>query len=582
MTRALLASVALAASVATSAPAHAAIFYVGWPGDRACDFTDVQAAIDHAEAVPGPDVIRLVHTRPYTAESLVIDDEDDLNLVGGYDHCADGTASGEKAVVEGAAGQSEPIVEVLGRGTVKLRFLELAGNTEGRGLDVACEGCTVQLLDVVVRDNAQGVRVQTANCWSGCPERTALLVGANVAITGNRSERLDGVPSQGAGIAVHRAIFDMSHAPGSEVSYNVSGGDGGGILLANASFGLVGALVIYNTAGENGGGIAVTGSSTLWMYPTGPGSLPRLRDNRAQGRGGALFVEGDLYGPGSSVTGWDTLIDGNFAEEGGAAYVASGSEGTTTLCLRSVRLVPEGDGMCGQARPPTGAVACPADEACNMVLDNVADYRGGAVMSYGPRTRVRLSHQRVMSNLGFSVFGHDDGVLAVSASDVRVDDSLIAENRPRFAIVLNSRLARTTIRRSTIANHGVWPLYLDDSGDLELVDSIVWEPDTTTLFRTGASGADLVRMVLAWEVESLGGPSPHVQATTNPGFVSLLDYRLRPDSPAVDFSDTTANVADLAGQARGVDLPEVIGGFGPLDLGAYELQNFRDGIVTSP
>jgi hypothetical protein len=46
---------------------------------------------------------------------------------------------------------------VRGRGTVKLQFLELWGNTEGKGLEVDCDGCTVQLLDVGMRWNAQGV-----------------------------------------------------------------------------------------------------------------------------------------------------------------------------------------------------------------------------------------------------------------------------------------------------------------------------------------------------------------------------------------------------------------------------------------
>jgi hypothetical protein len=71
-----------------------------------------------------------------------------------------------------------------------------------------------------------------------------------------------------------------------------------------------------------------------------------------------------------------------------------------------------------------------------------------------------------------------------------------------------------------------------------------------------------------------------VQAVPDPGFVSAGDYRLREDSPAVDFSDSGTAQPDLAGHPRGVDLPGVFDFYGPADLGAYERQ--RVPIVTSP
>jgi hypothetical protein len=138
---------------------------------------------------------------------------------------------------------------------------------------------------------------------------------------------------------------------------------------------------------------------------------------------------------------------------------------------------------------------------------------------------------------------------------------------------------RTIVRRSTVADNDVVAFYLYDSQDFDLADSVVWEPGDLSLFRDGTSGANLVRMVLASEVDSLG-PAPDVQAMLDPGFVSASDYRLREDSPAVDFSDSATAQPDLAGKARGIDLPVVFHFYGPADLGAYERQPVP--IVTSP
>jgi hypothetical protein len=128
MIRGLLKVLALAVmSLAIAGPARAAIFYVGSPDDAACDFDDLQAAINHAATMPGADVIRVVHTRSYVGQPVFIQDSGDLNVVGGYHDCSDGTASGEFAVLDGA-GSNLPLISVQGTGTVKLRFLALQNN----------------------------------------------------------------------------------------------------------------------------------------------------------------------------------------------------------------------------------------------------------------------------------------------------------------------------------------------------------------------------------------------------------------------------------------------------------------------
>jgi hypothetical protein len=570
--RAVFAAAAVAAGVA---PADAAIFYVGAPWDRACDFTDLQSAIDHARTVPGGDVIRVAAGQAYEHLALVIEDDASLNVVGGYNDCAD-TTSGYRSWLRGEGGPVAPIISVRGSGTVKLNSLDLWGNVDGKGLEVDCVGCTVQLIDVGVRGNAQGISVSTTNCWGACPAPARLIVGANVQVSQNRS--VGEVGQVGAGIAVHAAVLDMSRAAGSEVSYNEAARDGGGIHLSTQASGSIGTSVLYNAAGGDGGGIAVVNGSRLLLYPTGPGSRPRLFDNHAAGRGGALFLGDGWPEPGASVIGWDTAFEGNNAEDGGAVYVSAIAGGTARLCLRSLAAEPEADGPCPE-RAPREAVRCPVAMACNVILDNVADDLGAAVMSRGPGTRVHLSHQRLTSNFGWSVVSHEDTDGQTSQALVRIDDSLVTRNRPLFATVANVSALRTAVRRSTVADNDAFAFFLHDSLELELTDSIVWEPGHDTLVRSGASGTDLVRMVLASEVDSLG-PAPDVQAALDPGFLSDSDYRLRENSPAVDFSDSATAVRDLDGNPRGVDLPGVFDHFGPTDLGAFERQPVP--IVTSP
>ena len=571
MIRGPLQATAIAALTLIAAPARGAIFYVGAPGDRACSFSDIQAAIDHAASVPGPDVIRLVRTQPYTGQSLVISDSGDLNLVGGFDHCADGTASGH-STLEGSQGQSEPIITVRGLGTVKLRFLRLSGNHPGTGLDVHCPGCTVELLDSAVRDNGRGVYATTAGCAGVCPLQSRVRLGANVQVSAN-------VGSECAGLLVRNAVFDMSHAPGSEVSANRAEFNGGGVCLREGALGLVAGQFSDNEAGWNGGAIEVSGTSRLLLYPTGPGSSPVLRDNRAGRWGGAISVESVSPDGETSVIGWDVLLESNSALEGGAVSVVSDAEreSSATVCLRSLHAVPEADGLC-PTRAPLEAVSCPGPLRCGYLGDNVAEYFGSAVRSQGPRTRVHLAHQHVGWNPGASTFGHFDPNDAPGESEIRIDDSAVLWGGDVATMVL-LRAGRTTIRRSTITSAST-PFFLNDCGDFELVDSIVWAPAEATLVRMGTSGANAARMVLASEVESLGGPSPDVQATADPGLESFGVATLRLDSPAIDFSDTTVNVRDLAGNPRGIGLSEAFDRFGPRDLGAFERQH--EVILTEP
>jgi hypothetical protein len=579
MTRRLLPWISFAAMwLAGAAPARAAIFYVGTAGDPACDFTEIQAAVNHAASVPGPDVIRLVYTRSYAGQAVTIQDRGDLNIVGGFDNCSDGTASGGLAVLDGTGG-SPPLVSVFGPGTVKLRFLALQNNPTQPGLNVICPGCTVELLDTHIRYNGGGLQGQPGAGGVFAAAGALLRIRANVSISYNR-----GVDCGGVRLTLG-AVLDMSNAPGSRISDNVAEIDGGGLCVYD-SVAWIGAEVSRNTAGRDGGGIAVIGDSALLMYPTHPTFPPRVQDNVAGGRGGGIFAgTWDYYYTPvqhAFVGGWDAVIERNRARYGGGLYAANELDGDSrvAVCLRSMRAMPQLDGYCG-AGAPGGAVACAQPGQCNRVADNVAAFPGGvplslgaALQSAGPRTLIHISHAVLTGNRGWSLVGHGAGIVPSSDANVIIDDSLLADNALDFAAVFNQQVHTTKIRRSTIAGNTARPIRLDDYTLFYLTDAIVWEPGWPSLSRAGSTGVDFTYMVLASEVASLTATS-NVLLTSNPGFTDAAsgNYHLRPDSPAVDFSSTTAGFLDLDGQSRGVDLPAVPNRFGPRDLGAYERQN---------
>lgn len=553
-------------------PAHGAVHYVGAEDDAACEFSDVQSALNHAATVPGADVVRLVRTRAYPNQALVIDDTDDLDLVGGFNSCSDPEGTNALTLLDGGGGVVNPIVSVHGTGTVRLRALSLYGNN-GSGLSVIC-ACTVELSGMSIRHNegAPAVFVGGAS--------PLLRVGPNVGIAFNQAPAC-------AGLHLANAVLDMRFANGSRISDNVAEQDGGGLCLYDA-VGSISADVERNGAGRNGGGIAVFGNSVLQLFPTNASNPPRIASNTAGGRGGGLYVAPLGSGDHPSVTGWDTQFLSNRAHHGGAIHLANEVAGDTdaSLCLRSINALPEAGGEC-PAGVPDGALAChPAYSGCNRLADNVAEYPdsdlgglGAAVMSLGPRTRVHLSHARLYGNSGWSLLGHDDGLVPSTAARIRVDDSLLARNTLDAFVVFTRFIERITLQRTTLAGNDALPFRLHDFAAFDLHDSVVFEPGHETLVRSGSGGVESIDMVLASETASLN-PSSSVVQTSDPGFVdpAANDWHLRPGSPAIDFSDHVAGIQDLDGKPRHVALPGAPDRFGPTDLGAYERQDEGDGI----
>jgi len=559
----------------TTFDARAAVFYVGADTDAACDFTDVQSALNQAATTPGADVIRLVHARAYTNQALTVHGADDVDVLGGFDSCSDPNGAGPITVLDGSGGFANPIVSVNGSGTARLRDLMLYGNDNGSGLSVIC-ACTVELSNVTIHDNHGAPSVFAGG-------GSVLRIGANVEITSNEAQSC-------AGLHVANAVLDMSHAASSVVTDNVAAQDGGGLCLYNA-VASIGGVIENNTAGRHGGGIAVFGSSALLLYPTSAASRPIVAFNSAHDRGGGLYVAPLDDGDHPTVTGWDAQFLYNEANHGGAIHLDNEIGGDTSihLCLRSMRAFPAAGGDC-PIGVPDGAVACDAaSTGCNRLAGNRAQYPdsdlgglGAAVMSLGPRTRIHLSHAVVRGNDGWTLLGHDEGLVPATAAQIRIDDTLLAGNAIDNAVLFARFVEQVLVQRTTLAGNDATPFGMNNYGTFHLHDSVIFEPGHTTLERSGSTGVEFIDMVLAGETTSLN-PSSSVVQTFDPGFVDPAadNWHLRPESPAVDFSNHTNGIHDLEGHARRVDLPQMPNRFGPMDLGAYERQDFGDEIFEN-
>lgn len=89
--------------------------------------------------------------------------------------------------------------------------------------------------------------------------------------------------------------------------------------------------------------------------------------------------------------------------------------------------------------------------------------------------------------------------------------------------------------------------------------------------------------VIASDADALGAGTHHGLLEANPRFVDAAngDYRLRADSPAIDYPYAFTSVPDAEGRPRGIALVSTAHLYG---IGAHERQDrlFASGFDDSP
>ncbi len=592
------------------------------PDALACDYTDLQAAIDNVD--PGT-LIRLARNINHSGRSYTINQRS-LTIRGGFATCSSATPSGRTTIDVG--GTNAPVITVSNAvsnaqpsRTVHLENLALLGAAGINGAGLRATGTAgrlqVNLRNVLVRNN-QGVNGAGVRIESSAVATTNLL-----------------------------APF-VSIDNDSEIRGNTAAANGGGIYLScesqggsfSASMLRVGTSLIHENSAQFGGALSSRACRGIFIYGGGEldllgNKVSGLFDNVASVEGGVFHArEGaEINVLGRAVTGFGdasqaVLIRGNSAANWGGVAALNGVG--TILYLEDSYLLDNQATAAGLfdlrdgarvdvGRFPTGGACLPVERVllaeryppCSVIAGNNAVQLAGVarVLTNSElniwRTLIRDNSAELTSLI---IVSNAAGVPAMTPARVRIEGSLIHDNLGNAASGAPAgRLfhaidgAQFRMIHSTMANNQL------SSGAIAMVGAAGQE----TIVRVNASVIQeqqriLTRFSSPPDTQNaridcvIGNRSPvevnqdfdamAFYSQTDPRFANVAqrDYRLRDDSPAIDYCDGIAfpQHPDFDGNERGV--PWLGGPLTPApnpvpnglwDIGAFEAQPdriFRD------
>ncbi len=565
--------------------AHAATFRVG--SGRGCMHEDVQDAVDAAASHPGFDVIFVTRTLEYTKQAIRIRDQE-VALIGGFPNCVVDANDAQKTVLSGAGGEPASVVSISGKSWVMLVMLEIQnGDVANLGLDFESLGggihiwgrSEVGLENVIVANNRAhhggGIALGKLVEAGISPDSGAsiLRIGAGTYINFNDGGYAGGgVYCVGDSTIKEDSRIEMVQSP--SVIFGNKAWNGGGIAARNckvdiASGGLLFPAVSGNSAIDNGGGIDAVGPRTeVRLFTREPDQPVRIHGNFADETGGGIRVAN-----GAVVNAWHAIVDRNEAEHGGGVYVGRSAPGPRA---HFALLPPERDPPRG-ARP-AGAVACSEKLGCNRIADNRAGWDDMSASALQvDRGDALLDSALVFGNAGGVVLRAATESKEPERTELELRNVLVANNAEIGSSVLHVGAdTRVLIDGSTLASRrrstASTLVRVETWSELLVERSILYAAPGVGVLRSDAplpQGA--FRYVMASEVASL--PAGTGVVADDPRFVdpSILNYRLAPDSPALDFAPIHDPWPfDLDRRDRVRDLPEITNLYGARDLGAYE------------
>ena len=590
--RALVPVLALASFDATLAEAGVGIFTVGNGAD--CPYRDIQAAVDAAAANPGPDYVWIVDDHTYTGEQVLITDTETVVIEGGFSTC-DIPTPDSFSTVSGAGNGGGAVFTIRGATNVAFQNLSITsasrdGDASGGGIDFDGTG-NLQLINTTIALNSAGYgagvnfRGESGGATLTVSHDTAIL--NNTASTSGGGIRIEG--QSRLFVLEPNTLIELNHAPN---------GYGGGIeVLAPAqadiaSPGLLGGAVIQFNDALYGGGIAAVGTdegrhqlATARLFSTDGSNPVQVSNNFASAKGGGIYLKtlAETFFGGNDISTaraclFDYRVDDNVAPDGAAIYAdwdtntALGQDNGSLVYLN-------GSDTCGPESPTDlGAVPCAADAPCNEMSRNIAadgnaQPTGGAAILVG-NDGVLIGDRVILrgSESGTLVTGYTGGYFG---SRIELSNCVIADNHTGHELVhlVNGTLHvyNCTLSHNAIDNGYVF--YAEDNEDVvvRIIDDIIDEPGVLTLDYPGDPTRVTVLDVLSNDISTL--PTSDDIIAGAPSFVDAAngDYHLQPGSLGVDFAPAGTGV-DLDRHSRTVDLPDVPNAFGPLDLGAYEIQ----------
>ncbi|QBB71195.1 hypothetical protein ELE36_13000 [Pseudolysobacter antarcticus] len=523
--------------------AESAFAWVGVGPDSSCEVRTIQAAIDRiiSRQVHGDFVDpHIVVAGGSFNEALQINaagisgGRAILTLTGGYDSGCHGPQIGSATTIN-ATNRSRQVVAVNGTIALSLDSLQLTGASStgnGGGIGFGGNG-TLDVTNVSIFGNHAAYG---GGIFANGQSTLSVTLHSPTLIYGNSADHAGGgIRIQGQ---TQLSMLDGSHIYSNAVNTTDSDGTGGGLQVVSPAFANIQSGTITNNTARYGGGVAVNGSLADVIFGTEAGGHPsEISFNTAANTGGGVFVS-----KGSLLCG-QCQINSNAAQEGAATYVDVGGGG---LAINR-----------------------------GSVNDNIARAQSG-VATNG-------SAMLTQTNSGFGIYktevrgntgGHVYHGFATGDGSAKFADVLIAENQVSGNLFVMDEKGEADVRRVTVANNNIGGASVFSvPGNFTLIDSIVWQFVKTTLdgHVSGDTHGLNIENLITSETASLTG-FPGI-LNEDPRFAAPAsgDYHLTRFSPAVDYSASQPDV-DLDGFSRTVDLAYVPNRYGPLDLGAYELQ----------
>ncbi len=573
---ALLASHAFAA--APQAPEGFVVYKVGGGAD--CPYHTIQDAVDAAAGHPGTDYIWIATDQDYFDQHVVVTDQDVI-IEGGFTDCEDVDPALDQTTLNGTSGHS--VFEIEGTSHVTLTNMVLTGaelrdDQSGGGIYFGGQG-SLSLYAMWVFDNRAGYGggIDVSPSGTTTLELRASTVSGNTATVSGGGIRIEGDTTLTTPHAAGE--FDIYIAQNAALGQGDIG-YGGGVEVLGPAVANISAVVDLNSA-PYGGGIAAiagpNGAASVNLFTTDPGAPVTIYGNVASATGGGVFLKPHADSAhGTKLCAADFAIDANTAVNGAAIYADEDNSFGSIAFLNSA------------CDAPPGAVACAAGTACNEMLDNITqDPAGGTVLiqSDGAFSANRFTARR--NTAGSLIYFVADTNKDNGGNYVHLHDCVLANNTIGANLIFAAGGAGGTdvdVDTCTIANNAMQDLYYViglHTNFGELTNSIVYQPNQPSVAFDGPAGDFTAGYVLTNDTIPLTGYDGIVDGV--PAFVDAAngDYHQVRSSPGVDMAPAVDGI-DLDGNPRTLDLFDVPDRWGPLDVGAYEIQAQASGPCSAP
>lgn len=564
-----------------------------------CQYDDIQSAIDAVGECPT--IIDITREHLYTHQHLGIADKPNLTLQGWGDGVtcsmirgpldfppyAPPDSTAPLLTISGSADGGGSVLYVTGGTHLAVRNLTISGgltcaDCSGGGIYFSGVG-SLDITRSTISFNESGYGAGV-NFIGGNGPQSTLTLDSDTLILSNTA----GISGGGIRIEQNYARLDAS-APSTIIAFNKApNGYGGGIELVGAAEARIGSPgygnlgVVYGNQAQYGGGVAVVSNSDgiaeADIFSTDATHPVTIQGNTASHSGGGIYLQPQADTLGSNhwvlVDLWDYRITDNIAAEGAAIYADVDS--ASPQCAESHVWL-------NTDAPPAGSVRCVPSSDCNSIDGNVNEdpnanpTDGSTVLVQGITTGAGLNSCSGELQANRLILRGNRGAHAIRGIGAHLDlaNTLIADN------ILGSDVVRLDddadgghvhVDHATIAGNAMSAGHVLSSaaGPLELFDSIVAQPGIASADPAITDGSHAAH-VLSNDRSTL--PDTAYMHEGAPTFVDAAhgDYHLAPTSLGVDDAPA-AGGGDLERKPRAVDLPDVPNQFGPMDLGAFEIQ----------